>query len=633
MRTIKNLAGKQLVFLAAFVMFCAGCRPPGPRALFQGKDLMDRGRYPEALEKLKTAAGLLGTNAQAFNYLGLAYHHTGQAAEAANAYRRALALNPDLSEAHYNLGCLWLEQNKLDAAKAELTGYTLRRSNDPEGFLKLGAAQLRSAGSLGAQRRAAEVAAAEKSFGEALKLSPQNAEALTGLGLAQVQRGRPGEATPYFKSALKQQPNYAPALLNLAILEQNYLSDRQAALDAYRRYLALRPPRENAEAVKAIALQLEQELIPPTSPATVKAVSQSHNNVSPTKAAPAEVARGAKMAKPPATNLSRVLGAPKAEPPVTPAKPPPAFAAAKPPPPATAPKAPVSTDGLKSSPAVAAPAPAATETVTLGPEPVIKPAQDVMATAPREPAPAISSPATETSTAPADAASAKTAKRSLLQKINPLNLFSGGAKTAPTPISLPPPANAAPPEVGKAAAPQTAGAPGSAPGRYPYKSPARPGSGNRPEAQRAFDRGAQAYQARKLPEAIQAYLRAIQLDPAYFDAYYNLALATAESGNPAQGLVAYELALAIRPESLDARYNFALLLKQANYPVDAANELEKLLATSPNEVRAHLALGNLYAEQLHQPDHARPHYLKVLEIEPHNPQAEAIRYWLSAPHP
>ena len=59
-------------------------------------------------------------------------------------------------------------------------------------------------------------------------------------------------------------------------------------------------------------------------------------------------------------------------------------------------------------------------------------------------------------------------------------------------------------------------------------------------------------------------------------------------------------------------------------------ELEKLLTAHPEEARAHLSLANLYAQQLNQPSLARPHYLKVLAIDPRHPQATAIRYWLAA---
>src|SRR4029077_17222885 len=127
-----------------------------------GKALLEDGQFVQAIEKLRAATVLLGmTNAQAYNYLGLAYHQAGQAADAERAYQRALALNRDLAEARYNLGCLLLEENKLEPAKAELTAYTLRRSNAPEGWLKLGTIQLRSSESGPAYLRAGELAGAE----------------------------------------------------------------------------------------------------------------------------------------------------------------------------------------------------------------------------------------------------------------------------------------------------------------------------------------------------------------------------------------------------------------------------------------------------------------------------------------
>ena len=95
-------------------------------------------------------------------------------------------------------------------------------------------------------------------------------------------------------------------------------------------------------------------------------------------------------------------------------------------------------------------------------------------------------------------------------------------------------------------------------------------------------------------------------------------------------LPSYENALAIQPDSVDARYNFALALKAAGYATDAVAELKKILAAGPGDVRSHLALANLYAQSLHDAASARMHYLKVLELEPGNPQAADIRFWISA---
>ena len=105
------------LLLVSLSLTC-GCTPAGPRALLDGKKLIEQGKYSRAVEKLRNATSLLATNAQAWNYLGLACHYAGQGDEAERAYKRALALNRDLSEAHYNLACLRLAQNRPEKTEA-----------------------------------------------------------------------------------------------------------------------------------------------------------------------------------------------------------------------------------------------------------------------------------------------------------------------------------------------------------------------------------------------------------------------------------------------------------------------------------------------------------------------------------
>jgi len=169
--------------------------------------------------------------------------------------------------------------------------------------------------------------------------------------------------------------------------------------------------------------------------------------------------------------------------------------------------------------------------------------------------------------------------------------------------------------------------------RYAYHSIAKPANGDRRAATQASADGWRAQQAKQLSEAATAYRKAIQLDPSYFDAYFNLGALRVNSSKVAVGLAAYETALAIEPDSAAARFNFAVALSKANYPIDAAGEFEKMLAKSPtdaNAVWAHFAAGNLYANQLRQPARAREHYQKVLELNPNFPQAGMIRSWLGA---
>jgi len=484
-----------LALCAALFLF-AGCTAKGPRNLLEGKKLIEKGKYSQAIERLTNAIAIMGTNAQAWNYLGLAYHYAGRPADAEMAYQRALRLDQDLSEARYNLGCLWLEQNKPDLARTELMAFTLRRGNSLDGFLKLGEAQLGS-------RDAAAIAASEKSFQDALRLNAQNPEALNGLGMTRYYQRRYGDAQQLFLNALRQRADFAPALLNLGILLQARFQDYHGAAQHYRQYATSKPKPENADAVLTLARELEERL---------KA------------SAPAA-----------GTRTQAVLEAASG-------------------------KQNVATNPIR---------------------------------------------AVKQTNADARPASAPSAQTNVAKQTN-------AAASTSNPVAKPGPAETN--------------------SRFAYKPPGRPTTGNRVEAERLFAQGSEAQKAHRLADAITAYRAATQLDPSYFEAHYNLGLAATEAGNLQTALTAYENALVLVPDSLDARYNFGLLLKRAGYTADASNELEKLLAKYPNDARAHLALANLYAQQLEDNGRAREHYLRVLEIDPHNAQANEIRHWV-AEHP
>ena len=250
MLATKNISRCGVVIFLTLAVYLTGCGPPGPRALLRGEKLLSSGDYSAAVEKLKTATSFMSTNAQAWNDLGVAYQHVGRPADAVLAYQRALTLDRDLVEAHYNLGCLWLEQAKPDMAKTEFTAYVLRRSKEPAGWNKLGVAAL----------RLRDLPAAEKSFNTALAIDASDAEALNGLGMAQMQRGRPRDAARYFATAARVQPDYAPALVNLATVARQYLHDNTLALQNYHAYLALTPHRADWEQVNALANELERQM-------------------------------------------------------------------------------------------------------------------------------------------------------------------------------------------------------------------------------------------------------------------------------------------------------------------------------------------------------------------------------------
>ena len=434
------------------LLLVAGCGVQGRDHLLLGQRLLQEGRPSEAIEPLQAAIQALQTNApaaaQAWNYLGLAYHRAGQPAEAARAYKAALDRDFNLITARYNLGALFFEQGNYTAAINELTTYTAHQPKDPAGWLLLGRAQL----------RAGLLDAADRHLLQALRLNPtplQQAEALNALGLGQAQRRRAREAFQYFEAALNRVTNYPPALLNQAILSHQ-VHDHRFALQKYAAYLAVAGQAANAETIRHLTNRLSEQIALALKPTPAPAVPPPATNLlanlrtatppaaTQTAPAPSQVRTTAPPAKPTVTTPPVIAQTSPPPAKVATAAPPPVVAAAKPPaqPPETTPAPPPvaaatpraippgtsetekpqqTTPGP--APAPTAPAPAAVtpaavtpkpepppapavETVQLEAEPEVKPAVDVaLAPAATATRPSAAHPTPSATPAPAPAAS------------------------------------------------------------------------------------------------------------------------------------------------------------------------------------------------------------------------------------
>jgi len=579
----------------------AGCGPRGPQALLEGDRLVQQGKYTEAIAPLKKSTEALPTEARAWNVLGLAYHGAGRFPEAVKSYHQALTLNPNLAAARFNLGITLMAQNNFAAAADEFTSYTLLQQRDVNGWLRRGQAEL----------RARRFVPAETSYRMSTNLNPHLPEAYNALGLIQLNRGHARDSVPLFTTALQFQTNYAPALLNLAIVEHYYLPPkpvdcRPYALQRYHEYLALKPRPANADQIEAVARQLSLELFPPK-PTPTNAVVQTNRVVTTTIAPPTNLATAPRpveaptnppartevIPNPPTNKLAAATtletpAAPKVEPPPTPVK---------------------KIDPPVAAPPTQSPPP---KTVVSAPEP-IAPA-----------GPAANPPA------PTNSIATRTNKPGLLERMNPLTYLHRETKpppVTPVPVSTNPALKLAKADTTERPAPPSD--PGTFP-RYRYHTFKTPTPGDRAAADAEIEKAKRAQRDGQSKEAIAASQRAVKADPAYFTAHFNLGLMANEAGELPLALTAYQNALGIEPASVAAQFNFALALQRAGYVLDAAAELEKLLEAHPDEPRTHLALANLCAQRLNQPAKAREHYLAVLKLDPENAQATQIRYWLQA---
>ncbi|MBI3876254.1 MAG: tetratricopeptide repeat protein [Verrucomicrobia bacterium] len=550
----------------------AACTPPGPRALLKGEKLLKEGHAKAALDEFKDAVTHLPQNAQAWNHLGLAHHAVGQPAEAARAYRQALALDPNIIVAHFNLGCLLLESGQAAPAVNELASFTLQNPKSLDGWLKRGSAEL----------HARQFDAAEQSFRRATNLNPRLPDALNGLGVAQLYRNRARDAFQTLYTANQAAPAYAPAALNLAVVTHQYIAARQPeyrslALQKYREFAAI-PGAPNRDAVQSVIQALEEQLNPPPKVILNKPPAPS----------PQTNSAAVKSSPPVVTKAETNNVPPKASPPVT-------------------------------MVAVASPAkiePAA-EVTRPGELPPFKPVIEPLPAAPRPVSPqpvqaATVTPLTTPATSPKPDTSA-TSKPALPP-------FGTPPGTAPSETPLPETKSARPAPAVEAAPVNIA--------RYSYRNPSKPAPGNRFAAESFYAQGEELKLRGRWADALAAYEQAARTDPAFFEAQHNVGAMANQVNQMPRALLAYETALALQPASLSARFNFALCLENAGYYRDAANELERLLTDYPDEARAHLALANLYAKRLMLLNSARDHYVRVIQLDPQHPQGTDIRFWL-----
>ena len=141
--------------------------------------------------------------------LGIVLSEQGEADQAIDHYRRAVALRPDYAEAHYNLGRLLVEHGQLADAIAH--------------------------------------------YERAAAINPADAEAQNNLGVTLFGMGRTDDAIAHYQKALEIRPDYAEASCNLA----NALiakDDFDGAIARYKACLAAMPDQEDAQYNLASAL-------------------------------------------------------------------------------------------------------------------------------------------------------------------------------------------------------------------------------------------------------------------------------------------------------------------------------------------------------------------------------------------
>jgi tetratricopeptide (TPR) repeat protein len=140
-----------------------------------------------------------------------------------------------------------------------------------------------------------------------------------------------------------------------------------------------------------------------------------------------------------------------------------------------------------------------------------------------------------------------------------------------------------------------------------------------------FERGCQLDAAgTTLPEAIEAYRRALELEPGLADAHCNLGTAQYNRGEREAARAAYEAALEQHAGHREANFNLANLLEEAGRREAAIHHYKRAVAADPCFSDAHLNLALLY-EKIGIPRRGREHWRRYLQLAPEGTWAEVAR--------
>jgi protein O-GlcNAc transferase len=155
--------------------------------------------------------------------LGYAIQLKGHAKEAINYYLKALQINPNCAEAHFNLGLIYHDIGQMNDAINNYQRYLQFNPNDPDVHLNIGHA-LQWKG---------QIDHAKSHYIKALQLNPNDPQVHNNLGSIFLVTKQTNEAIAYFNKAIQLDPNLADAYYNLGNIfrEQGHLT---RALENYQ---------------------------------------------------------------------------------------------------------------------------------------------------------------------------------------------------------------------------------------------------------------------------------------------------------------------------------------------------------------------------------------------------------------
>ena len=119
---------------------------------------------------------------------------------------------------------------------------------------------------------------------------------------------------------------------------------------------------------------------------------------------------------------------------------------------------------------------------------------------------------------------------------------------------------------------------------------------------------------------LEAYARALQLRPDFFEAWFNQAVVLEGRGELEKSAAAYAKAEALNPNAIEVQRNLGRLHLRAKRPADAVTHFEKAVKLAPDSPQSYNDLGEA-RRQLDELEAATAAFQRALELDPKYAQA------------
>lgn len=244
-----------------------------------GFNAIQSGQYGDAIGYLERAVSLRDNDLEILNNLAMAYSNVvpAQEVKALDTYRKMVALNPNIYEPWYNLGVLYLKQNKPDEAIEANENALKRKPNEPFALNNLGRAyelngRFAMAGDnyaaasnidpknvVFAHNAATAYAKAKQDdkaatyINRAMSLGDNDPDLTLILGDIYARQGKTAEAVVLMEKASDRVTDRADLWFNLGVMKEK-LGKRVEAEECYRKCLAIKPDDIDANTNLALIL-------------------------------------------------------------------------------------------------------------------------------------------------------------------------------------------------------------------------------------------------------------------------------------------------------------------------------------------------------------------------------------------